>query len=151
MALIQVVLRWPIPTPYQSSYCESIDFKFRECDYVTEDTNPDKFSFDHVSGDGSRWCWSIQLQWLFLLLLLIFAFSGSPSVQTSEPILAHDSLKDAKWFKEVPSNDTFFSIFTFYMSFCQKTQKLYPRYSNPSQKKKKFSGSIFSCKISNDV
>ena len=56
-------------TPYQSSYYESIDFKFCEGDYVTEDTNPDKFSFDHVSGDGS-----------YKLCAFFFAFSGSLSV-----------------------------------------------------------------------
>ena len=53
MALYHVVLKCPTSTTYQISNYESIDFKFREGDYVTGDTNPAKFGLDHVSGDGS--------------------------------------------------------------------------------------------------
>ena len=51
--------------PLSSSYYESIDFKVCEGVYVTHDTNPDKFSFDHASGDGSMRCSSIQVVCLF--------------------------------------------------------------------------------------
>ena len=73
MALVQVVLRWPFSTPYQSSYCESTDFRFREGDYVTEDTNPDKFSFDHVSGDGSQVV-LMYITWVTFIIIIIIIF-----------------------------------------------------------------------------
>ena len=41
----------------------------REGDYVTEDTNPDKCSFDHISGDGFRWRWCLNIQVLCLLYI----------------------------------------------------------------------------------
>ena len=35
-------------------------------------------------------------------IIIIFFFSGSRPVETREPILTHDSSKDAVWRKEVP-------------------------------------------------
>ena len=80
LALVQGVLSWPISTPYQSFYYESIVFKFREGDYVTEDTNPDMFSFDHVSGEGLRLYWSSIYTGpvpFYLFIYFLFAFSGA--------------------------------------------------------------------------
>ena len=72
------MLRWPNLTPCQSSNYEnyeSMDFKFREGDHVTEDTDPAKFGMDHVRVDGSRIqmvakCTDSVILFLFCLLSL---------------------------------------------------------------------------------
>ena len=121
MALYHVVLKCTTSTTYQISNYKSIDFKFREGDYVAEDTNPPC----QVWFGSCQWWW-FQLVWniQFKGFFLFFACSGSYSVETSGPILAHDSSEDAVWYKEVPFKYVFFFIFTFYRSFGRKTQNI---------------------------
>jgi len=51
----------------------------------------------------------------FLLLLFLFLYSLTRTTYrpTREPILAHNSSKDADWLKEVPFKQVFFDIFIF--------------------------------------
>ena len=103
MVTVQVALKGVYSTPSKTNSFDLNDFKFGLIDKVPGYTNPTKFGLDWSSGGAPTWWWNIQVLWLLLFLLfLLFFFSGSRPVETREPILTHDSSKDAVWHKEVP-------------------------------------------------
>ena len=109
---MHVVLKWKASTTYQSHIYESVDFKLGKVDYVTRFSNPAKFGGDRISGGASTWWWNIRATCLFF-------FIGTCTVYTRKPIFTHNSLKDADWFKGVPSKQVFFDIFFLVVIFPQ--------------------------------
>jgi len=50
----------------------------------------------------------------FIIIIFVFIFLDTHTAYTREPILTHNSSKDADWLTEVPFKEVFFNIFTFW-------------------------------------
>jgi len=57
----------------------------------------------------------------FIFFYFFLIFLDTSTAYTREPILTHNSSKDADLLKEVPFKQVFFDIFTFWGSFSLKT------------------------------
>ena len=72
MALVHVVLKWKIPTTYQSHIYKSTDLKLGKVDDVTRFTNAAKFGKDRISGGAPSWWWNIRVVCLLFFFLYFF-------------------------------------------------------------------------------
>jgi len=57
---------------------------------------------------------------ILIIIIFVFIFFDTQKAYTHEPILTHNSSKDAEGLKEVPFQQVFFDIFTFWGSFSPK-------------------------------
>jgi len=80
-----------------------INFKFGVGDNVREVTNPDKVGSGPMSGRDATW--GATYTGTATFLFFVFRFFNKATVHTREPILAHNSSKDAVWRKEDPFGD----------------------------------------------
>jgi len=99
MAPAVVVLKHETSTLYQSHNFISPDLKFGVDDNVTEITIPSKIGSDPMSGRDATCGQQIRVLWLFVLVsfILFFLFFNRATAHTREPIIAHNSSKDAVW------------------------------------------------------
>jgi len=71
------------------------------------------------------WWWNIRVACLFFIFIIfVFIFLDTLRAYTREPILTHNSSKDADWLKEVPFKQVFFDIFTFWGPFFPKNPNI---------------------------
>jgi len=79
------------------------------CDYAREVTSPGKFQIGLESDERSR-ChvgatYTGPVTVIFSFLFSVFLFFNRATAHTREPIFAHNSSKDAIWYKEDPFRD----------------------------------------------
>jgi len=72
-------------------------------DNVRKVTSPAKFGSGLMSGQDATW--GIKGTVSFFLVIFVFLFFNRATAHTREPILAHNSSKDAVWCKEDPFGD----------------------------------------------
>jgi len=97
MASAVVVLKHETSTIRQRHNFISIDMTFGVSDYIREVTS-DKVRWAVETPRGGNIFWRVL--WLFLFFLFVFIFFKRATAHTREPIVAHNSSKDADWCKE---------------------------------------------------
>ena len=114
-------------TPHSSETSGFITMKLCTFDNVGETNTFAKFGWNPPARGRSTHTWNIHFLWLFFLpsflpyWLTAFFFLRTCTDQTDRDNLTHIDSKDAVGREEVPSQQVFFSILTFWGSFCPKT------------------------------
>jgi len=98
MASASVVLKHETSPLRQIHNFISIDLTFGVGNYVKEDTSPAKFGSDPMSVRDTTWG-NIYGSCDFFIYFFIL---NRATAHTNEPIFAHNSSKDAVWYKKNP-------------------------------------------------
>ena len=121
-------------TPHSFETSGLITMQLCTFDNVGETNTFAKFGWNPPARGRSTHTWNIHFLWLFFLPSSFFLRTCTG--QTDEDNFTHNGSKDAVWREKVPSQQVFFSILTFWGSFCPQTPTISPPVGKSQPNKK---------------